>query len=283
MPADGRGDRKADIHWQRPLAPDRPAHAQARFVAVAVFSGNRWAVRLTPGRLQHYVVDGDGLAQAFQRHVTDLFQPYGIFDRVRETAADQDLSILGFAAQPRGEVGDRADRGVVHALGEADLAEGGVALGNADPETDIVAVPPPGVEQYLRRLAHRHLHVDRPFDRIGSRQRIVEEHHDPVAAIMVDRAFEAGNDRPERGVIVAQQCHDLLRLGALGKGSEAAQITEHDDDLAAMAFEYAFIALRDDQFSQLQREEAAQFACAFDLAKLHGDARFQLAVPACNL
>jgi len=97
MPADGRGDRKADIHWPRPLAPDRPAHAQARFVAVAVFSGNRWAVRLTPGRLQHYVVDGDGLAQAFQRHVTDLFQPYGIFDRVRETAADQDLSILGFA------------------------------------------------------------------------------------------------------------------------------------------------------------------------------------------
>ena len=85
---------------------------------------------------------------------------------------------------------------------------------------------------------------------------------------MVERALERGNDRPQRGVVVAQQGHDLLRLGALGKGGEPAQVAEHDDDLAAMAFEDASlvtflgIALGDNQLGQLR-----------------GDARFELAVP----
>ena len=84
---------------------------------------------------------------------------------------------------------------------------------------------------------------------------------------------------PHRGVVVAQQRHHLFRLGALGKAGEAAQIAEHDNDLAAMAFEDAFIALGDDQVSQLRREEAAQFAGPLDLGELRGNARFELAVP----
>jgi len=45
------------------------------------------------------------------------------------------------------------------------------------------------------------------------------------------------DERPERAMIFAQELEDLLGLGGLGKGGVAAQVTEHDDDLAAMAFE----------------------------------------------
>ncbi len=48
--------------------------------------------------LLHHVEYGDGLAEAFQRNIADLFQPCGIFDRNRDTAADQDLPVLGLAA-----------------------------------------------------------------------------------------------------------------------------------------------------------------------------------------
>ena len=38
-----------------------------------------------------------------------------------------------------------------------------------------------------------------------------------------------------RGVVFAQHAHHLLGLGALGERGEAAQVAEHDGDLAAMA------------------------------------------------
>ena len=47
-------------------------------------------------------------------------------------------------------------------------------------------------------------------------------------------------------MIFAQEVEHLLRLGSLGEGRIAAQIAEHDDDLAAMAFEDLLVALRDD-------------------------------------
>jgi hypothetical protein len=51
-------------------------------------------------------------------------------------------------------------------------------------------------------------------------------------------------------VIFAQEIEHLLGLGGLGKGRVAAQVAEHDDDLAAMAFENFLVALRDDQLCQ---------------------------------
>jgi hypothetical protein len=56
-------------------------------------------------------------------------------------------------------------------------------------------------------------------------------------------------------VVVSQQCHYFFRLGAFGKGGKTAQITERDNNLAAMAFENAFIVLRDDEVRELRGEE----------------------------
>ena len=60
---------------------------------------------------------------------------------------------------------------------------------------------------------------------------------------LIERALERSDDRPQRGVVVAQQCHDLFRLSTLGKGGKAAQIAEHDNDLAAVAFEDFLVSL----------------------------------------
>jgi len=59
-----------------------------------------------------------------------------------------------------------------------------------------VAVAPPGAQQGLRRLAHRQRHFDRPPGRVRRRHRIVEEHHDAVAGIVIERALEMRDDRP---------------------------------------------------------------------------------------
>jgi hypothetical protein len=100
---------------------------------------------------------------------------------------------------------------------------------------------------------------------------------------VVDRALDAGDDRAHRGVVVLEQRHDLLGLGALGKPGKAAQVAEHDNDLAAMAFEDPVVALRDDEVGELRREKAAQFAGPLDLGELGGDTRLQFAVPPGDL
>ena len=95
---------------------------------------------------------------------------------------------------------------------------------------------------------------------------------------MVERALEARDDRPERRVVVAQERHDLFRLGALGKAGEAAHIAEHDDDLAAMAFEDFLVSLGDDQFGQLRREKPFQPPDPTQLLDLVRDPCFETAV-----
>ena len=49
-------------------------------------------------------------------------------------------------------------------------------------------------------------------------------------------------------MVFAQEIEDFLGFGSFGEGGVAAQIAEHDDDFAAMAFEDFLVTLRDDQF-----------------------------------
>ena len=68
---------------------------------------------------------------------------------------------------------------------------------------------------------------------------------------MVERAFKLAHQRTQGAVVFSQEVERVLWLGGLGEGGLAAQIAEHDNDLAAVAFEDLFVALRDDQFGQL--------------------------------
>jgi|SRR6516162_6525972 len=84
-------------------------------------------------------------------------------------------------------------------------------------------------------------------------------------------------------MIFAQEVEHLLGLGRLGESGVAAQIAEHDYDLAAMTFEDFFIALRDDEFGELWREEPFQPPHPPQFLNLCRDARLQFAVPPRNL
>ena len=79
-------------------------------------------------------------------------------------------------------------------------------------------------------------------------------------------------------MVFAQEVEHLLGLGGLGEGGVAAQIAEHDDDLAAMAFEDFLVALRDDQLGKLRREKPLQPPDPAQLLDLLGDPRFEPAV-----
>ena len=72
-----------------------------------------------------------------------MFEGHCRFDCRRDTAADEDLAVLGGGAEPRREIADRPDRRVIDPLGEPDLSQRRVALRDADPEADLAPAPSP--------------------------------------------------------------------------------------------------------------------------------------------
>ena len=80
-------------------------------------------------------------------------------------------------------------------------------------------------------------------------------------------------------MVLAQDRHHLLGLGGLGERREAAQVAEHDDDLAAVALEERLVAGVDDELDELGREETAQPADPLQLLDLRAHALLELAVP----
>ena len=125
--------------------------------------------------------------------------------------------------------------------------------------------------------------LHRALGRIRAAQRVVEQHHQAVAQKAFQRAFVLVDERAEARVIFAQHGHDLLGLGGLGERREAAQVAEHDGDVAAVALEHLLVAVAEDEFGDLRREEALEPAGAFDLRQLVGDALLERLVPACEI
>ena len=140
-------------------------------------------------------------------------------------------------AHARGEVHDRADRRVLGAPLEADLAAGGVADGDADAEREIVAAPAPLLRQVGGALPHRDREPHRVPRRVVERNGIVEEHQHAVAGELGDGAAVLEDHRPDRVVELAQHGHHLFGLGGLGERGEAAHVAEQHRDLAAVAGE----------------------------------------------
>ena len=81
-------------------------------------------------------------------------------------------------------------------------------------------------------------------------------------------------------MIFAQHRHDLLGLGGFGERREAAQIAEHDRDVAAVAVEHLLVAVAENEFGDLRRQEALEPAMRSICAELIGDALLERLVPA---
>src|SRR6185369_12144098 len=76
----------------------------------------------------------DGLGEALELERADGIELEDPVERGHGLAVGEDLAGLRLGAEARGEVGDVADGSVVPAALEADGAERGVALRNADAE-----------------------------------------------------------------------------------------------------------------------------------------------------
>ena len=84
-------------------------------------------------------------------------------------------------------------------------------------------------------------------------------------------------------MVLAQHAHHLLGLGRLGEGGEAAQVEEHDGDLAAVALQRILGAAGDDQLGELRREEALEPRQPLELGDLLAHALLQRRVPVGEL
>ncbi|MFN8644886.1 MAG: hypothetical protein U0802_25655 [Candidatus Binatia bacterium] len=118
------------------------------------------------------------LAQARRGHPVLHGRVHAVGDEDRAAGRD--------GTHARGEVHDRADRRVLGAPLEADLAARGVADGDADAEREVVAAPAPLLRQGRGALAHRDRQPHGIPRRLVERHRIVEEHQHPVAGELGD-------------------------------------------------------------------------------------------------
>src|ERR1700730_11447562 len=158
-------------------------------------------------------------------------------DHAKDAPGDHDLVRFRLVAQPRGEVGDVADRGVFEPLLEADLAERGIAERDADAKSQTMSAVAPLLGQQPDGVAHLHRHLHGAPGVISKFDRRVEQDHHAIAGIAVECALVTENQFAQGGVIFAQHGHGLFGLGALGERGKAAQVAEHHRDFAAVAIE----------------------------------------------
>ena len=85
-----------------------------------------------------------------QLELADWLDLHGILDLHQHSRTDEDLPRLGFIAKPRGDVGYRADGGVVEAAFKADSAERSETVRDADAEADLVPEAAPRLRSKLR-------------------------------------------------------------------------------------------------------------------------------------
>src|SRR5215472_10147426 len=192
---------------------------------------------------------------------------------------NEDLAALGLAAETGGEVGHGTDGAVVPPSLETDGADGGIALRDPHAEGQVVAALLPSDDHALHTLAHGHGHANGALRGVRHRHGIVEEDHHAVAGEALQRALVLEDELAHLRVILAENAHDLLRLGRLREGGEAAQVEEHHRHLPPMGFERVVGPARQDQLGELRREEALESAELLELAHLLLDTLLERAVP----
>src|SRR5208282_6941402 len=90
-----------------------------------------------------HVVSRQGTTDTLERKLAHWLDGHGIFDRHEDTRANQNLTGLGFVAKPGCHIAHRSDGRVVEATLEADGAQGGKSVGDADAEANVVSQPTP--------------------------------------------------------------------------------------------------------------------------------------------
>jgi hypothetical protein len=91
----------------------------------------------------NHIVSRQRSPDPLQLELTHCLDLDGILDLRQHSRADEDLPRLRFIAQPRGNVGYRADGGIIEASLEADGAKRGEAVRDTDAKANVVPPPMP--------------------------------------------------------------------------------------------------------------------------------------------
>ncbi len=89
-------------------------------------------------------------------------------------------------------------------------------------EAEDVSATPPRDRELVDGRTHRQRHPEPALRMIGLRYGIVQDHEQAVADEALQGPSKGEGLSPERGVVLAQDRHDFLGLGALREGREAA-------------------------------------------------------------
>jgi hypothetical protein len=116
-----------------------------------------------------------------------------------------------------------------------------------------MARAPPSGCQLLHGVADPQRHPYRAFCGVVARDRVIEEHHDPVAREPLEGAFVGMDEGADGPVVLGEHAHHLLRLAGLRERREVPQVAERHDDLAPVTPQQALVA--NDEIGQLGREE----------------------------
>src|SRR4029077_14619999 len=143
--------------------------------------------------------------------LTHRLNRYRILDRHKNARTDQDLTRLSFVAKTRGDVGHRADSGVVEAPFKSDSAKRCISVRYTDAEANIVAQLTPLRRQGSHGLARFERHLYRAEGWVIYWDRVVEDHHHTVTSISFKRAAVLDDDFADGCMAVAQQCHYIFR------------------------------------------------------------------------
>ena len=219
-----------------------------------------WPVR-RPGAVDSEpsdLVRRDGSTESLQVEISHENRIDRPLDRCEEARADQDLTSRGARAEPGGEVRHRAKRCVVVATLEADPAQRRVPSLDPDPQAKLRPTLPPPARQVFEALLGGDREPDRLEFMVVERERVVEEHHDPVAREVFERPAVDGDQLADHLVIRTEHLEQLFGRGRLGERREAPEVGEETGDVGAVAGEQLLALLRGDERGNLRRDEARQ-------------------------
>src|SRR5215831_18321347 len=86
---------------------------------------------------ERHVIGDDRLGETLQGERANLFSRYASFERHVDPLTEQNLAVLGLAAEPCRHIAHGSNRSVAGALGKSDLAQGRVTLGDASTKAQL--------------------------------------------------------------------------------------------------------------------------------------------------
>ena len=158
------------------------------------------------------IVSHHRAANTLQGKLADGLGRCDLLDGLPNSRANEDLTGLGFIAKSRGDVGYCTDRRVIPAPLKSNGSKRCKAMGDADPEAEVMTEVAPFSNQPADCRPHIDRHQDGLQRWVLDGNRIIEDDHHAVASKSLKRAALLNDDLADGRMIVAQERHHVFRV-----------------------------------------------------------------------